>query len=352
MDRDREHGVERESDALRTLQAAAGLVDRSKVERLDWMYEQSVAQKSEEELMSMPVAAQSDKDLEDVKALQQTTPGSMFLKSATRTSEDMLRKLREDPLFQIKRQEQAARESMLANPLVMAKVKKRAEKAAAKQRKKEKKRVKKEKKRAKKEAKRDVKKAQALKAKGKKSSGSSDSSDGSSSAGSASLGRRRGSPSPKRPCRGVPDQGTKSRLNAGSGLRAEPDLRHLGPDSNTVSKREEYAARVASQKEAALASRGAPRRMNDEEKQRRLQEMQADARRHESSKDQRIAAASRKEREQEEADTQMRRTSDQKYFREMREQAYAEGEGTVADRLRSQRHRRQRQIVDPLERDE
>merc|ERR1712113_595015 len=104
-----------------------GLVDRSQVDRLDWMYEQSVAQKTtDEQRMNMPVPDQKDKDLEDVKSLGESTAGSLFLRSVTRTTEDTLRKLREDPLFQIRRQEQAARENMMANPLIMAKMKKKA----------------------------------------------------------------------------------------------------------------------------------------------------------------------------------------------------------------------------------
>merc|ERR1719261_1589870 len=85
-----------------------------------------------------------------MKALQESTAGSLFLKSATKTTEDMMRKLREDPLFQIRREEQAAKASLLANPLVQAKLQKKQEKASKKQDKKMKKAMKKEKKAAKK----------------------------------------------------------------------------------------------------------------------------------------------------------------------------------------------------------
>merc|ERR1712110_1251993 len=106
-------------------------------------------------------------------SLQQSTAGSLFLKGpATRTSEDTLRKLREDPLFQIRREEQAARESMMQNPLIIARLKKRQEKVSKKDIKKAKKAAKKEKK-AKKKAKKAIKKAS------KKSSSSSSSSSSS-----------------------------------------------------------------------------------------------------------------------------------------------------------------------------
>merc|ERR1712060_65927 len=155
-------GAEQEVSALQKLQAAGGLVDRTKeVERLDWMYEQSASsiQPTDEELMNKPVESQKDKDLEDIKKLGESTAGSLFLKSATKTTEDMLRKLREDPLFQIRRQEQAAKESMLANPLVKARLQAKADKQRKKAEKKMKKKAKKEEKKAKKAAKKAMKKA-------------------------------------------------------------------------------------------------------------------------------------------------------------------------------------------------
>merc|ERR1711974_484590 len=126
----------------------------------------------------------------------------------------------------------------------------------------------------------------------------------------------------------------------------------LGPDGQMLDKRAEYAAQVAARRDAALASRGAPRRMSEEEKQRRLEQMRGDAQRHERSKDQRIASAEQREKEIEELEKKMRNNSDQKYFREMREKAYmGDDDATVADRLKNQRHRRAKNLNDPLERD-
>merc|ERR1712048_1314885 len=115
------------------------------------------------------------------------------------------------------------------------------------------------------------------------------------------------------------------------GPRAKKD-EELGPSVSMVSKREEYEITVAQRKEAALASRGAPRRMSDEEKRRRLEQMQADAQRHEKGKDFRIADAERRDKEIEERE--MRNTSNQKYFREIRQEAYmGDSSGNVADRI-------------------
>merc|ERR1712014_223911 len=136
--------------------------------------------------------------------------------------------------------------------------------------------------------------------------------------------------------------------------RREPkeDLSALGPAATFVNKREELARLTAERKDAALASRGAPRRMSEEERKRKLEQMEADARKHEQRKDDRIEDAHRREKEREEKDAKMRATSDQSYFQKMRKDAYAGDEGTMADRLKSQRHRRAKGLNDPLERDQ
>eukprot|EP00931_Biecheleriopsis_adriatica_P022663 TRINITY_DN1449_c0_g1_i1.p1 TRINITY_DN1449_c0_g1~~TRINITY_DN1449_c0_g1_i1.p1 ORF type:complete len:342 (+),score=123.32 TRINITY_DN1449_c0_g1_i1:100-1125(+) len=339
-DRQNELKAEQETSALKKLQAAAGLMERKEVERLDWMYEQSSAgpKKSDDELMNMAVDAQKDQDIEDVKNLQNSTAGSLFLKSATKTTEDMLRKLREDPLFQIRRQEQSARENMMANPLIMAKMQKKQQKDAKKASKKEKKALKKQKKAMKKAAKAAGGKSK----KGKKSS-SSDSDDSSASAPAAPVSR------PPPDSRRSPPRAPKRER---SPAQREPDLSALGPSNIVLSKREEHVQRVAQQKEAALASRGLGGRLTEEEKNRRVEQMRIDAKKHEKHKDQRIAAAEERDKQIEELEAKMRANSDQKYFRDIRKDAYAgDMDMSVADRLKSQKHRRQKHINDPLERD-
>lgn len=341
-DRNNEKLAERESAALGKLQAAVGLVDKPQAERLDWMYEQSALTKTDDlELMNKPVAAQKDKDMEDMKKLQESTAGSLFLKSATKTTEDMLRKIREDPMFQIKRQEQAARENLLANPLVQARLKQKVMKQSKKESKKAKKAAKKEKKAAKK-AKKAAKKAK------KAAKGSSSSSDSSGSSASAP---DEAPATGSRPSRLASPVRPPSRSRAPRDKDGEPDLRGLGPSSLMVDKRAEYAQSLADRKSQALASRGLPQRLTEEDKKRRLAQMRADADSHEREKDHKIAAAERHDKEQEELEARMRSTSDQKYFREMREKAYTESGSTVADRLKNQRHRRQKHLNDPLERD-
>mmetsp|Transcript_32737 Transcript_32737/g.71459 ORF Transcript_32737/g.71459 Transcript_32737/m.71459 type:complete len:352 (-) Transcript_32737:52-1107(-) len=348
-DRENELRAEKESIALKKLQAAAGLIDKSQtIERLDWMYEQSAAQSKpdDDKLMNMPVAGQVDKDIEDVKKLGENTAGSLFLKSATKTTEDVLRKLREDPLFQIKRQEQAARESAMSNPLIRARILKKEEK----QRKKEQKKAKKAAKKAAGKEKKAMKKAakKEKKAMKKASSDSSDSSDESSAAlGAAAAGGGR-QEAGGRDSRGA---ASPARRRSRSPKREEPDVRSLGPNSQMVSKREERAAQIAERRDKALASRGAASRMSEEEKQRRVDQMRQDAARHSKHVDDRIAAAEQREKEIGELEKDMRNNSDQKYFRDMRTSAYSDSNATLEDRMKSQRHRRQKHINDPLERD-
>eukprot|EP00933_Yihiella_yeosuensis_P005001 TRINITY_DN109409_c0_g1_i1.p1 TRINITY_DN109409_c0_g1~~TRINITY_DN109409_c0_g1_i1.p1 ORF type:complete len:343 (+),score=106.55 TRINITY_DN109409_c0_g1_i1:83-1111(+) len=339
-DRENELMAEKETSALQKLQAAAGIVNQEP-ERLDWMYEQNSAstQLDDDAKMNQPVSGQTDKDMEDVKNLQESTAGSLFLRSATKTTEDMLRKLREDPLFQIKRQEQAARANMMANPLMRAKILKQEAKQAQKDAKKAKKAAKKEKKAAKKE-KKALKKAK----KGKKSSSDSDSSDSAPAAPVAPRDEARSAPVKR-------DRSPPRRAPS-------PDLSKLGPNSTVLSKREELEQRKRQQRDAALASRGVGRNLTEEEKQRRVDAMRADAQKHERHKDKRIAAAEIKDKEIEDQELKMRQQSalageeNNKLFGEMRKQVYMENtEANVADRLKNQRHRRQKNMNDPLERD-
>lgn len=130
------------------------------------------------------------------------------------------------------------------------------------------------------------------------------------------------------------------------------DLSHLGPQATMVSKRQELEERLAKQKDAALASRGAPRRMSEEEKQRRYDAMKTDARSHEKHKERKIVAAEKHDQEVEELETQMRRGGDQSFFKDIRKSAYLETNDSMADRLKTQRHRRQKMLNDPLERND
>lgn len=395
-ERIQEKKADKENAALKQLQGLSGLMSKkpSGPERLDWMYEQSVAQKTEDELMNIKVSGEADKDIEKVNALK-TTSGSLFLRDTKRTTEDTLRKLREDPLFQIRQEEHAARESLMANPLVMARVKAKQAKSS----KKEKKQAKKAKKKAKKLAKKEKK---AAKKAGKGSSSSSSSSSASSApeppiAAPKNEVKADNNRRPRSPDRRENSRDARRRRDAGSSGRdgrdarrggdnarsrsrsrgrdrkesrrdrsgdrrspekkvirkvADQDLTHLGPQTSVLSARDDFFKKREERKDAALSSRGAPRRMDEEEKSRRYEEMRNDGRSHEASKDARIEANTDREKQMKDLEDKARlKGTDKKMFKEMRNDAYMGSDGSLADRLQTQRGRRQAGIVDSLEKD-
>merc|ERR1712232_211125 len=124
------------------------------------------------------------------------------------------------------------------------------------------------------------------------------------------------------------DRGSKGNSNLGP-----KDLTHLGPQTSMVSQREEREAKLARQKEEALASRGAPRRMTEEEKAKRLAQMRADANTHELTKDKKIADAERKEKEIERLEAEIRNSNQKNFIGEIRQEAYMESTSSMADRL-------------------
>eukprot|EP01068_Selenidium_serpulae_P005212 Selendium_serpulae@DN3918_c0_g1_i1.p2 len=114
---------ERQQLELKKLQADAGLLSERDVtltvERMDWMYPNPVndqKEKDEAHLLGKPVEPGGRGRLGDGDGYP---GGSLFLKSLTKTSEDTLRKLREDPLMAIRqaehRQQQLNRQ---AGPLI------------------------------------------------------------------------------------------------------------------------------------------------------------------------------------------------------------------------------------------
>eukprot|EP01067_Filipodium_phascolosomae_P008428 Filipodium_phascolosomae@DN7157_c0_g1_i1.p1 len=127
--------TKKEVNMLKQLQVDAGIANAPKPaveDRLDWMYEFSSEKKDEEtrEQLLLGLRSVEDPADEDVKKLKklETVVGSIFLKSATQTNEDTLRKLREDPLFTMKKAEMEKKLDYLQNPLVVEEVKKKKEK--------------------------------------------------------------------------------------------------------------------------------------------------------------------------------------------------------------------------------
>ena len=143
---------ERQIAALKQLQADAGLVPKANVDaKLDWMYEDPRAAKTEESTEEFLLGkkkpdAEGKEDVERVKQLsasQGGAVGSLFLSSLTTTTEDTLRKLREDPLLVIKQAEMQQRQNVFKNPLLREQLLSKDDKDKRKKAKKEKKKQKK-----------------------------------------------------------------------------------------------------------------------------------------------------------------------------------------------------------------
>lgn len=351
------HRTDSKNASLEKLKAAAEKsMKGAGGERLDWMYEQTNAQKTDEEKMSMAIDAPGSKDVKDVKNLTDTSTtvaGSLFLKQSNKTSEDTLRKLREDPLFQIKKQEMLAKQAQMANPLIAARIRHKEDKEAAKAMKKQ---IKEAKKLAKKEKKlmKKLKKKAKKKKKGSSSSSSSDSSDANALKKEE---EKKPSITEERPSfRGSADGGAppqrKEKLKD-----LVKDVTHLGPSGDFKSRRQEQEERLLKMKEDSLASRGSTKRLSPEEQAAKVAQMRDDAKQHERLKDVKIARAEQYERDKDALEAKMRneaalKNEDGDYFKKLRTEAYMGSNDSMADRLKTQRGRRMKEVHlnDALER--
>eukprot|EP00397_Hematodinium_sp_SG-2012_P052825 GEMP01062696.1.p1 GENE.GEMP01062696.1~~GEMP01062696.1.p1 ORF type:complete len:396 (-),score=123.83 GEMP01062696.1:53-1240(-) len=377
---------------IKKLQAAAGgKMPNKEVERLEWMYEQTSTKTKEEiedDLMNTTIKDQKSEDVENMKKLQSNVAGSLFLKCATSATEDMMRKLREDPLFQIKQAELRRKESIMANPLLRDRIKIKHEKQDKKLGKKEKKLAKKEKKKEKK-AKKKNKKCDTS-----SSSSSSPSRPRAPAAAPASRsdvlrqpaslnndGRRsppRSERSPRLPDRRK-ERSPERRKNRSPQRRKDrsPERRK---DRSPERRKGRSAERVRSDGAQRTRSRSKPRRdavpaavsdrlkrrqeeealkakargrgnqgLSAEEKARRLKDMMNDGKNHEEVKDAREKVFAEKEKEMEEVEKTLRGKHDRTVFKNMNQATYMSGTVSMEDRLKSNRHRRQKGILDPLE---
>ncbi|CAN9510815.1 unnamed protein product [Ophioblennius macclurei] len=129
---------------------------KKKDDRLDWMYQGAAGQVSRDEyLMGRPIDKQITDQYEEPEsgpsAETGLLPGSIFNPATAASSLDMAAKIREDPLFEIRKREEAKKREVLTNPVKMKKIKEMLrqnleKKEKKKKRKKEKKERRKEKK--------------------------------------------------------------------------------------------------------------------------------------------------------------------------------------------------------------
>jgi len=123
----RELKEERAREEMQQYAEQKGVVEK-KSDRLDWMYRGPGAMVNQEDyLMGRPV----DKTFEfasqptEVKPtqLQESIPESIFAESADALQVDLAAKMREDPLFAIRKQEEENMKLLLNNPVKMKKLK-------------------------------------------------------------------------------------------------------------------------------------------------------------------------------------------------------------------------------------
>lgn len=101
---------------------------KKKDDRLDWMYQGPAGQVSRDEyLMGRPIDKQITDQYEEPEsgpsAETGLLPGSIFNPATAASSLDMAAKIREDPLFQIRKREEEKKREVLTNPVKMKKIK-------------------------------------------------------------------------------------------------------------------------------------------------------------------------------------------------------------------------------------
>ncbi|XP_028828733.1 LOW QUALITY PROTEIN: pre-mRNA-splicing factor CWC25 homolog [Denticeps clupeoides] len=101
---------------------------KKKDDRLDWMYQGPSGQVSRDEyLLGRPVDKQITQQYEEPESGPSSDtgllPGSIFNPNVAASSLDMAAKIREDPLFEIRKREEEKKRGVLTNPVKMKKIK-------------------------------------------------------------------------------------------------------------------------------------------------------------------------------------------------------------------------------------
>ncbi|CAM4596273.1 hypothetical protein PO909_030393 [Leuciscus waleckii] len=123
---------------------------KKKDDRLDWMYQGPSGQISRDEyLMGRPIDKQITQQYEEPEsgpsAETGLLPGSIFNPTGSASTNDMAAKIREDPLFEIRKREEEKKRGVLTNPVKMKEIQKMLRHNLEKEKKKKRKKDKKEK---------------------------------------------------------------------------------------------------------------------------------------------------------------------------------------------------------------
>lgn len=135
---------------------------KKKDDRLDWMYQGPGGQVSRDEyLLGRPIDKQITDQYEEAESgpSSQTglLPGSIFNPSTPASNLDLAAKIREDPLFEIRKREEEKKREVLTNPVKMKKIKEMLRHNLEKKDKKKKRKKEKKEKRAEKERRKEKK---------------------------------------------------------------------------------------------------------------------------------------------------------------------------------------------------
>ncbi|CAL8331217.1 unnamed protein product [Merluccius merluccius] len=123
---------------------------KKKDDRLDWMYQGPAGQVSRDEyLLGRPIDKQITEQFEETESGPSTQtgllPGSIFNPTTPASTLDLAAKIREDPLFEIRKREEEKKREVLTNPVKMKKIKEMLRQNLEKEKKKKRKKEKKEK---------------------------------------------------------------------------------------------------------------------------------------------------------------------------------------------------------------
>ncbi|KAM4750388.1 pre-mRNA-splicing factor CWC25 homolog [Anableps anableps] len=135
---------------------------KKKDDRLDWMYQGPAGQASRDEyLLGRPIDKQITDQYEEPEsgpsAETGLLPGSIFNLATPASGLDLAAKIREDPLFQIRKREEEKKREVLTNPVKMKKIKEMLRQNLDKKDKKKKRKKEKKEKRGDKERKKEKK---------------------------------------------------------------------------------------------------------------------------------------------------------------------------------------------------
>ncbi|XP_008404883.1 pre-mRNA-splicing factor CWC25 homolog [Poecilia reticulata] len=135
---------------------------KKKDDRLDWMYQGPTGQVSRDEyLLGRPIDKQITDQYEEPEsgpsAETGLLPGSIFNPATPASGLDLAAKIREDPLFQIRKREEEKKREVLTNPVKMKKIKEMLRQNLDKKDKKKKRKKEKKEKRGDKERKKEKK---------------------------------------------------------------------------------------------------------------------------------------------------------------------------------------------------